>query len=171
MAMRMRNFVKFVLRVFEYLPRLGWMVALGTRLFVGYFFMDSGWGKVTHFDQFSTNFQGWNIPFPMFSATLCAYTELIGGALTIVGLGTRFVSLAQMINMLVAILAVNLKDVHSLQDFGLLDEPLYLLTYAWLGIYGPGWLSLDAAIKRFFATPLMSPQVGAGDYGPARANP
>jgi putative oxidoreductase len=171
MRMRMRNFVKFVSRVFEYLPRLGWMVALGTRLFVGYFFMDSGWGKVAHFDQFSANFQGWNIPYPIFSATLCAYTELIGGALTIVGLGTRFVSLAQIINMLVAILAVNPKDVHSLEDFGLLDEPLYLLTYAWLGIYGPGWLSLDAVIKRFVTAPLISPKVGARGYGPARANP
>lgn len=150
--MKTRAFVKFVANVFDYLPKLGWLVALGTRLFVGYFFMDSGWGKIHHLDQFAANFQGWNIPHPAFNAALSAYTEFIGGALTIVGLATRFVSLAQMINMLVAILAVNLKDVHSLSDFGLLDEPLYLLTYAWLGVYGPGWPSIDALIKRFLIT-------------------
>jgi putative oxidoreductase len=147
--MKTRAFVNFVAKVFEYLPKLGWLVALGTRLFVGYFFMDSGWGKIHHLDQFTANFEGWGIPYPAFNAALSAYTEFFGGALTIVGLATRFVSLAQMINMLVAILAVNLKDVHSLSDFGLLDEPLYLLTYAWLGVYGPGWPSRDAIIKRF----------------------
>jgi putative oxidoreductase len=150
--MKTRAFVNFVAKVFDYLPRLGWLVALATRLFVGYFFMASGWGKINHLDQFAANFQGWGIPYPAFNAALSAYTEFLGGALTIVGLATRFVSLAQMINMLVAILAVNLKDVHSLSDFSLLDEPLYLLTYAWLGVYGPGWPSLDALIKRFLIT-------------------
>jgi putative oxidoreductase len=162
-------FIKFVSRVFKYLPRLEWLLALGTRLFVGYFFMDSGWGKVHNMDQFIGNFKGWGFPFPALTAGLCAYTELIGGALTIVGLGTRFVSLTQMINMLVAILVVNLRDTHSLDDFALLDEPLYLLIYAWLGMFGPGWVSLDALVKRFIATPLISPNENTAARETARA--
>jgi putative oxidoreductase len=162
-------FIKFVASVFEYLPRLEWMLALGTRLFVGYFFMDSGWGKVHNMDQFVANFKGWGFPLPALTAGLCAYTELIGGALTIVGLGTRFVSLAQMINMLVAILVVNLKDTHSLDDFALLDEPLYLLIYAWLGMYGPGWVSVDALIKRFITSPLIAPDAAPVARETARA--
>lgn len=168
--MRARPFTNFVSRVFESLPRLQWLLALGTRLFVGYFFMDSGWGKVHNMDQFIANFKGWGFPLPVLTAGLCAYTELIGGALTIVGLGTRFVSLAQMINMLVAILVVNLKDVHSLDDFALLDEPMYLLIYAWLGMYGPGCLSLDALIKRFIATPQISSKGSPGTREPRRAD-
>jgi putative oxidoreductase len=164
-----RAFINFVSRVFESLPRLQWLLALGTRLFVGYFFMDSGWGKVHNMDQFIANFKGWEFPFPALTGGLCAYTELIGGALTIVGLGTRFVSLAQMINMLVAILVVNLKDTHSLDDFALLDEPLYLLIYAWLGMYGPGWVSLDALIKRFITSPLIAPDAAPVARETARA--
>ena len=51
------------------------------------------------------------------------------GALTIAGLGMRFVSLPMIINMAVAVLSVKLKEVSSLSDFANLDEPLYALTY------------------------------------------
>jgi hypothetical protein len=54
------------------------------------------------------------------------------------------------INMLVAILTVNLKSVNSLDAFFELDEPLYALTYLWLLISGPGWVSVDYLISRVF---------------------
>lgn len=53
-----------------------------------------------------------------------------------------------MINMAVAILAVNLKHVSGLDDFVELDEPLYALCYFWLMIDGPGHASLDYFIAR-----------------------
>lgn len=52
------------------------------------------------------------------------------------------------INMAVAILAVNLRHVSGLNDFVELDEPLYALCYFWLMIDGPGRASLDYFIAR-----------------------
>src|SRR5260370_28688125 len=109
-----------------------WVAQLLVRLFVGYFFMETGWGKLHNLDGFAQRFAGWGIPYPHFNAALSAYTEFIGGWLTILGLGTRLVSIPMMINMLVAILKVNLKRVTTLDHFLELYEPLYSLAYLWL---------------------------------------
>jgi putative oxidoreductase len=127
-----------------------WIVQLLVRVFVGYFFMETGWGKLHNLDGFAQRFAGWGIPWPHFNAALSAYTEFIGGFLTIFGIGTRLVSIPMIINMLVAILQVNLKSVHNLDDFVELDEPLYALAYLWLLISGPGWVSVDYLINRVF---------------------
>jgi uncharacterized membrane protein YphA (DoxX/SURF4 family) len=89
-------------------------------------------------------------PVAVFQRGLAAYTEFFGGLLTIFGIGTRLVSIPMIINMLVAILKVNLKSVNNLDDFVELDEPLYALTYLWLLISGPGWVSVDNLISRAF---------------------
>ena len=44
----------------------------------------------------------------------------------------RFVSIPMIIDMIVAILTVKLKNVGSLDDFAELDEPLYALSFVWL---------------------------------------
>jgi putative oxidoreductase len=118
------------------------------RLFLGYFFLESGLGKVRHLGTFVERFQEWGIPFPPVSAAVSAYTELIGGALLVVGLLTRLASIPLFINMLVATLTVKLKKVAGLDDFVELDEPLYALSFLWLFISGPGPLSLDALATR-----------------------
>ncbi|MGO9602837.1 MAG: DoxX family protein [Candidatus Binataceae bacterium] len=111
---------------------LDWLPPLLLRLFVGYFFYETGWGKVHNLDSFAQRFADWGIPYPYFNAVLSAYTELIGGALTIAGLGTRLISIPMIINMIVAVRSVKLKSVGSLDDFVELDEPLYALAYFWL---------------------------------------
>jgi putative oxidoreductase len=135
-------------RAQEFGDRTGWLPPLLIRLFVGYFFFETGWAKARDLDGFARRFAQWGIPHPAFSAVLSAYTELIGGALTVVGLCTRIVSIPMIINMAVAILAVNLKHVSGLDDFVELDEPLYALCYFWLMIDGPGHASLDYFIAR-----------------------
>ena len=141
-----------------------WIVQLLVRVFVGYFFMETGWGKLHNLDGFAQRFAGWGIPWPHFNAALSAYTEFIGGLLTIFGIGTRLVSIPMIINMLVAILQVNLKSVNNLDDFVELDEPLYALAYLWLLISGPGWVSVDYLISRAFG--LNSPASEASPVSP-----
>lgn len=143
----------------DLLNRKEWIAQLLIRLFVGYFFMETGWGKLHNLDGFARRFAGWGIPWPHFNAALSAYTEFIGGLLTIFGIGTRLVSIPMMINMLVAILKVNLMSVNNLDDFVELDEPLYALTYLWLLFSGPGWVSIDYLIGRVFR--LESPDAEA----------
>ena len=128
--------------------RLEWLPPLLLRLFIGYFFFETGWGKIHHLDAFAARFAGWGIPYPHFNAVLSAYTELVGGALVVAGLLTRVVAIPLIINMLVAIVSVKMASVSSLNDFVELDEPLYLLSFFWLLIAGPGAASLDLLLAR-----------------------
>src|SRR5271163_675219 len=139
---------KLIGEILTSLERRQWVAQLLVRLFVGYFFMETGWGKLHNLDGFAQRFAGWGIPYPYFNAALSAYTEFIGGLLTVFGLGTRLVSIPMIINMLVAILKVNLMQVSSLDDFSELDEPLYALVYLWLLLSGPGWVSIDYIVSR-----------------------
>jgi len=146
--MNAKFLVSLIREQFQRLSRASWIPALLTRLFVGYFFFETGWGKVHNLDTFAQRFAEWGIPYPYFNAVLSAYTECLGGALTIVGLAMRFVSIPMIINMAVAILMVKLKHVSTLSDFVELDEPLYALSYVWLLFAGAGWLSFDGLIDR-----------------------
>jgi len=132
----------------ELARRLAWLPPLLMRLFVGYFFFETGWGKIHHLDAFAERFAGWGIPYPHLNAVLSAYTELVGGALVVAGLLTRVVAIPLIINMLVAIVSVKMASVSSLNDFVELDEPLYLLSFFWLLIAGPGVASLDLLLAR-----------------------
>src|SRR5580700_1859680 len=129
--------------------RMRWLAPLLMRLFLGYFFMETGWGKIHNLDSFTQRFMQWGIPHPAFNAALSAYTEFIGGALTLAGLFQRFVSIPMIINMAVAIIGVKWKDVHGLSDFVELDEPLYALGFFWLMMWGAGAVSLDYFLERF----------------------
>ena len=133
-------------RLVDLLNTLDWVPPLLLRLFVGYFFFETGWAKVHNLAAFTQRFQEWGIPYPAFNAALSAWTECLGGALTMVGLATRFVSVAMVINMIVAIVSVKLKNVSGLDDFVELDEPLYALSFVWLGFAGAGAVSLDQLI-------------------------
>jgi putative oxidoreductase len=137
--------------------RLRWLPPLLMRLFLGCFFLETGWGKIHNLDAFTQRFAEWGIPHPAFSAALSAYTEFIGGALTIFGLFTRAISIPMIINMAVAILTVKIKQVHGLNDFVELDEPLYALGFFWLMMAGPGLVSLDHFIEQLLKLPRWSP--------------
>lgn len=142
-----KRLVAAAAELFDRLSTAWWIPALLMRLFVGYFFMETGWAKIHNLDAFTMRFAQWGIPYPAFNAALSAYTEFLGGALTILGLGMRFVSIPMIINMIVAILTVKLKNVGGLDDFVELDEPLYALSFVWLFFSGAGWLSVDGFLK------------------------
>jgi putative oxidoreductase len=148
MEMNMKKLVDTASELLDRLWAASWIPALLARLFVGYFFMETGWGKIHNLDSFAMRFAQWGIPHPAFNAALSAYTELLGGALTILGLGMRFVSIPMIVNMAVAILSVKLKNVSGLDDFAELDEPLYALMFVWLFFSGAGWLSIDGLLKQ-----------------------
>ena len=101
---------------------------------------------------------------PAFNAALSAYTECIGGALTVVGLGMRFVSVPMMINMAVAIITVKMNNVAGLNDFVELDEPLYGLAYLWLMLSGAGYVSVDYLIRSMTFAPAAVPAAAEKAY-------
>ena len=125
------------------LDRADWIPKLLVRLFVGYFFFETGWAKAQDLHAMTERFVGWGIPLPGVSVVLSVYTELIGGALLVLGLGTRLAAIPLLINMLVAIFTVNIRKVTGIDEFVELDTPLYALFFLWLLCSGPGPASLD----------------------------
>jgi putative oxidoreductase len=134
-----------------------WIALLLLRLFVGYFFFETGWGKIHNLDTFTQRFIEWGIPMPAFNAALSAWTEVVGGLLIMAGLATRLISIPLIINMIVAVVTVKLKKVEGLDDFVELDEPLYALAFLVLLFAGPGKVSLDYLIARYWKRPAAVP--------------
>jgi putative oxidoreductase len=130
------------------LTRSQWIPQLLVRLFIGYFFFETGWAKSGNLEAMAERFTGWGIPWPAFNAALSAYTELVGGALIVLGLATRLAAVPLCFNMIVAILVVNLRNVTELDEFFELSEPLYALVFLWLIFAGPGRVSVDHVLAK-----------------------
>ena len=128
---------------------LEWAGPLLLRIFWGYFWLETGLAKLQNLDSFSTRFMHWGIPFPTFSAALSGATDLIGGTLLILGLFTRLATIPMIINMVVAILVVVIKNVSGFDEFVELDEFVYILIFFWLLVAGPGKVSLDTLVNRW----------------------
>ncbi len=132
------------------LSRYQWLGPLLLRLVFGWFWLETGWAKLHNLEFFSQRFVEWGIPLPMLSASVSGATDLIGGALLILGLGTRLITLPMIINMLVALVVVVLPTISTLDEFVELDEVLYVAVLFWLLLAGPGKASFDQLVVRKF---------------------
>lgn len=81
------------------------------RLYLAPIMMQAGWNKFQSFDStvawFGNADWGLGLPFPELMVILAAGTELIGGALLVIGLAVRWVSIPLMATMLVAAFSVH----------------------------------------------------------------
>ena len=123
--------------------RFAWAGPLLMRLVVGYTFMLSGWGKLTHLPQVIENFIEWGIPFPNVLTPFVAGVECFGGAMLILGLFTRIPAAMLAVVMVVAVKAAKWGDVDSLETLLGFEEATYFAAFMWLAIAGPGAASLD----------------------------
>lgn len=135
-------------RMHAALERRQWLGPLLLRLVFGWFWVETGWAKLHNLAFFSQRFVEWGIPFPTLSATLSGATDLVGGALLLVGLGTRLAAVPMIVNMLVALAVVVLPTISTLDEFVELDEVLYVAVLVWLLLAGPGKASLDHLLAR-----------------------
>jgi putative oxidoreductase len=148
----MRLFVRWLIdwprRVAQHLT---WLAPLFARVTVGWVFMWSGWGKLQALPQVTENFVGWGIPLPHLLAPFVSGVEFFGGVLLLLGLLTRVSAGALGITMIVAIRSAKWGDVDSLETLLGFDEFEYLALFLWLAIAGPGMVSLDHSVERWFA--------------------
>ena len=129
---------------------LQWLAPLFARVTVGWVFLWSGWGKLNNLQQVTENFIGWGFPHAHALTVLTAVIELFGGLFLLLGLLTRISAGALGVTMIVAIRAVKWADVDSLETLLGFDEFEYLALFLWLAIAGPGVVSLDHALQRWF---------------------
>ena len=142
--------VRFGNIALDTLSQYDWLGPLLLRLVFGWFWLETGWAKLHNLEFFSQRFVEWGIPLPMLSATASGAVDLVGGALLILGLGTRLVAVPMIVNMLVALAVVVLPGISTFNEFVELDEVLYVAVLFWLLMAGPGKASLDHLIARRF---------------------
>ncbi len=127
-----------------------WAGPLAVRIVVGWVFLWTGWQKLQNLPRMVENFRSWGIPAPEILTPLASGIECVGGLMLLLGLLTRFASVPMMIVMLVAIVSAKWSEVDSLVSLLGFEEVSYFVMFAWLGIAGPGPVSLDHFILKAF---------------------
>ena len=136
-----------------------WLISLAqspflllVRLYWGWQFMQTGWGKLHNLAQVTQFFTNLGIPAPGPTALFVACVEFCGGLLLILGLASRLTGLVLTVNMLVAYFTADREALLSvLSDPGKFygAAPYTFLFAALLMlIFGPGWFALDTWIAR-----------------------
>lgn len=128
---------------------------LAIRLYWGWLFCQTGWGKLSDIPKVVDFFTSLGIPAPALNAHFIALLEFGGGILLILGLGSRLIALPLTIDMIMAYLTA---DREALQSFFSQPEKFYnadpftfLFASLLILIFGPGWFSLDTIIKWYHA--------------------
>jgi len=125
---------------------------LAIRLYWGWQFAVSGWGKLHRLGEMTAYFATLNIPLPALNATFISGLEFVGGQLLIVGLASRFIGLLLTGAMSVAYLTAQRQELLSV-----LSDPVKFynadpFTFGFVAllvlIFGPGRFSLDFLIGR-----------------------
>ena len=132
---------------------------LAVRLYWGWQFAQSGWGKLHSLDRVTGFFASLNIPFPHANAILVSNLEFFGGILLILGLASRLTGLALAGNMLVAYLTADRDALGSfLSDpgkFYAADPYTFLFASVLVLIFGAGFFSADAILERILDRPQV----------------
>src|SRR6516225_6726726 len=80
---------------------------LAVRLYWGWQFVQTGWGKLHRLPQVVEFFSSLGIPAPAVNAYFVSGLELVGGILLALGLGGRIIALPLTIDMIVAYLTAD----------------------------------------------------------------
>ena len=139
---------------------LTWLPPLAVRIVVGWVFLWSGWEKLQILPRIIQNFGEWGIPAPGITGPFVSGMEFLGGLCLLLGFLTRFFSVPMMVIMLVAIASAKWGDVDSLETLLGFEEISYFVMFAWLGVAGPGPVSVDHLVLRIFRSDRP-----AADYG------
>lgn len=125
---------------------------LAVRLYWGWQFAQTGWGKLHHLTKVASFFTNLGIPAPGFSAFAISWLELVGGILLALGLGSRLIGLLLAADMFVAYLTAGREHLLSIfSDPGKFygdDAYTFLFASLLILIFGPGRLALDQLLQR-----------------------
>jgi putative oxidoreductase len=122
------------------------------RLYWGWQFAQTGWGKLHHIHRVIGFFGSLGIPHPGLVAPFVSGVEFVGGVLMILGLASHFIGLVLAIDMLVAYWVADRAALTSvLSDPGKFygaDPYTFFFASLILLVFGAGLFSLDTLIDR-----------------------
>jgi putative oxidoreductase len=123
------------------------------RLYWGWQFAQTGWGKLQHLDHVTQFFTSLGIPAPGPTALFVALVELVGGILLALGIGSRLVGLVLFLNMTVAYWTADREaflGVLSAPDkFYAADPYTFWFAALLILVFGAGFFSLDTLIGKW----------------------
>jgi len=130
-----------------YAARLDSPFLLLIRLYWGWQFMQTGWGKLHNLSHVREFFASLGIPAPGLMAPAIASLEFFGGILLIVGLASRLTGFLLACNMFVAYLTDSREALWSFfkdpGKFYVADPFTFLFISLIVLIFGAGFFSLD----------------------------
>ena len=125
---------------------------LAVRLYWGFQFAQSGWGKLHNLPKIVSFFASLNIPFPSFNAPFVSTLEFVGGILLMLGLLSRPIALLLAINMLVAYWTADREALMSIFSdpgkFYVADPYTFLFASLMVLIFGAGLFAVDTLIAK-----------------------
>lgn len=149
--MTMKRLISIYVEVAKMFSRLQSPFLLAVRLYWGWQFAQTGWGKMHNIAKITAFFTTLNIPLPGLNAHFIAGLEFFGGILLILGLGSRLVGFLLAANMLVAYWTADRDALASIFSdpgkFYVADPFTFLFASLIVLIFGAGFLSVD----HFFA--------------------
>ncbi|MEA3210803.1 MAG: putative oxidoreductase [Chthoniobacter sp.] len=129
---------------------------LAVRLYWGWSFFQTGWGKLTHHAQTTEFFTDLHIPLPGLNAYMAGAVECFGGLLLIVGLASRLTAIPLIFTMVVAYLTDEFEAVKNIfaepDKFTAATPFLFLFASVLIFVFGPGAFSLDRLIATKFGS-------------------
>jgi putative oxidoreductase len=127
---------------------------LAIRLFWGYSFFQTGYGKLQNITPIIEYFRSLGVPWPTFSTYLSASVECFGGICLFIGLASRLVSIPLACVMIGAYLTAEFAAVKTIvedpQNFVSRLPFNYLLTALLVFVFGPGKISIDYLLEKLF---------------------
>ena len=148
----MKELGRLYARFFALVSYLQSPFLLAVRLYWGWQFAQSGWGRLHHIRQATDFFASLNIPFPAVNVVFISSLELVGGILLIVGLASRLVGLLLACDMVVAFWTADREALSSIfSDPGKFygaDPYTFLFAALLVLIFGAGLFSVDAWLSR-----------------------
>src|ERR1700756_167749 len=123
---------------------------LAVRLYWGWQFMQTGWGKLTDIGKVIHFFTDLAMPAPVLNAYFVSALEFGGGLLLLLGLGSRLIALPLVIDMVVAYITADREALVSIisdpDKFTAAAPFTFLVASLVVLIFGAGWFSLDALV-------------------------
>ena len=84
------------------------------------------------------------VPFPLFSAFLSVYAQLICGVLFIVGFATRYAAVMMIVNFMAALVIAHIGDTYP----NMFPALMMLAGACFFLLHGAGKLSVDSLVER-----------------------